>query len=127
MKRLIAKLTLSMLIVSFALASQAFSRDDGGDIHYTQPVMGVIFSHEVHVDDNGFACEDCHDDPFEMEALAAQEDPNFTMQGLAEGFYCGMCHDGETAFSSETQCATCHEGVKGYMRATGQTDSGSHH
>ena len=126
MKRLTAKLILSMLIVSVALAGQAFSRDDGGDIHYTEPVMGVIFSHEVHVDDNGFGCEDCHDDPFEMEALAAQADPDFTMKGLEEGLYCGMCHDGDTAFASDTQCATCHEGVKGYMRATGQEQAGAH-
>jgi len=127
MKHLLSKLTLSILIVSIALVSQAFSRDDGGDIHYTEPVMGVIFSHEVHVDDNGFACDDCHDDPFEMEALAAQNDPNFTMKGLAEGQYCGMCHDGDTAFSSETRCASCHEGVKGYMRATGEAPAGAHH
>jgi c(7)-type cytochrome triheme protein len=127
MKRLATKLTLSMLIVAVALVSQAFSRDDGGDIIYTEPVMGVIFSHEVHVDDNGFACEDCHDDPFEMEALAAQEDPNFTMKGLEEGLYCGMCHDGDTAFASDTQCATCHIGVKGYRRATGEAPSGAHH
>lgn len=127
MKQLLTKLTLSILIVSIALVSQAFSRDDGGDIHYTEPVMGVIFSHEVHVDDNGLACDDCHDDPFEMEALAAQDDPNFTMKGLAEGQYCGMCHDGDTAFSSETRCASCHEGVKGYMRATGQGSENAHH
>ena len=127
MKQIASKLTLSMLIVAIALVSQAFSRDDGGDIHYTAPVMGVIFSHAVHVDDNGLSCEDCHEDPFEMQALAAQEDPNFTMKGLSEGLYCGMCHDGNTAFSSETQCATCHEGVKGYMRANGQAADGSHH
>ncbi len=127
MKRFIATLTVAMLFVTVVLVGQALSRDDGGDIHYTKPVVGVIFSHEVHVDDLGFGCGDCHDYPFEMEALAAQDDPNFTMEGLAEGEYCGMCHDGETAFSSETRCASCHEGVKGYMRATGQTTSGSHH
>ena len=127
MKQLASKLTLSMLIVAFALVSQAFSRDDGGDIHYTAPVMGVIFSHEVHVDDNGLSCEDCHEDPFEMQALAAQEDPNFNMKGLAEGLYGGKYQDGNTAFSSETQCATCHEGVKGYVRANGQAADSSHH
>lgn len=126
MKQIAVKLTLSILVVTVALVSQAFSRDDGGDIHYTMPVMGVIFSHAVHVDDNGFDCETCHDEPFEMSALAAQDDPNFNMKGLAEGEYCGMCHDGDMAFSSETQCATCHEGVKGYMRATGQAPDSSH-
>ena len=126
MKRLIFNLAGSMLIITIALVSPALCRDDGGDIHYTKPVMGVIFSHEVHVDDNGIDCESCHDDPFEMTALAAQEDPNFTMKGLAEGQFCGMCHDGDTAFSSETRCASCHEGVKGYIRETGAAPVGSH-
>ncbi len=126
MKQFASTLTLAILVVITAMDSQAFSRDDGGDIHYTMPVMGVIFSHAVHVDDNGIDCESCHDVPFEMEALAAQSDPNFTMQGLADGEYCGMCHDGGMAFSSETRCASCHEGVKGYLRATGQAPAKAH-
>ena len=126
MKRFTLYLAASMLIVTMVLVSQGFCRDDGGDIHYTAPVMGVIFSHAVHVDDNGLDCESCHDDPFEMEALAAQDDPNFTMKGLAEGAYCGMCHDGDTAFSSETRCASCHEGVKGFLRATGSAPVNAH-
>ena len=126
MKRFTLYLAASMLIVTIALVSQGLCRDDGGDIHYTAPVMGVIFSHAVHVDDNGLDCESCHDDPFEMEALVAQDDPNFTMKGLAEGEYCGMCHDGDTAFSSETRCASCHEGVKGFLRATGSAPANAH-
>jgi len=90
---------------------------DGGDIIYTEPVKAVIFSHETHA--AGFGCESCHTGMFKMEALAAQKSSDFTMKSLYQGEYCGTCHDGDTAFASDTRCATCHIGVKGYNRLTG--------
>ncbi|PLX89835.1 MAG: hypothetical protein C0618_00295, partial [Desulfuromonas sp.] len=64
---------------------------------------------------------------FKMEALAAQRNKDFTMQSLYDGEYCGMCHDGDTAFASDTRCATCHLGVKGYNRLTGTDNHGKGH
>lgn len=87
----------------------------GGDIIYTQPVKGVIFSHESH---NMFGCESCHEGLFPMEALETQKADNFTMEALYNGLYCGACHDGQMAFAANTQCATCHIGVKGYNRSS---------
>ena len=98
---------------------------DGGDILYTEPVKSVIFSHKTHAD--GFGCESCHSGSFKMEALAAQRNKDFTMQSLYDGEYCGMCHDGDTAFASDTRCATCHLGVKGYNRLTGADNHGKGH
>lgn len=95
---------------------------DGGDILYTKPVKSVIFSHEVHAD--GFGCESCHTGLFTMKALAAQENDDFVMESLYQGEYCGACHDGDTAFASDTRCATCHLGVKGYNRLTGGEKTG---
>jgi c(7)-type cytochrome triheme protein len=89
----------------------------GGVILYTEPVKSVIFAHESHDD---FGCESCHEGLFKMEALAAQKNDDFTMESLYQGNYCGACHDGDTAFASDTQCATCHIGVKGYNRMTGK-------
>lgn len=121
MKKIVHLMILSTLLATgFAQLSIA-GEDDGGDIIYEKPVMGVIFSHDYHVEEMGFDCESCHDDIFEMESLIAQEDPAFTMQGLEEGLYCGACHDGSTAFASNTRCASCHIGVKGYNRANGIT------
>ncbi|PLX94913.1 MAG: hypothetical protein C0619_02000 [Desulfuromonas sp.] len=99
---------------------------DGGDMLYTEPVKSVIFSHEIHAD--GFGCESCHTGLFKMEALAAQKNENFVMEALYQGEYCGACHDGDTAFASNTRCATCHIGVKGYNRLTGggKAANGSH-
>ena len=85
-----------------------------GDIVYTKPVKGVIFSHKLHVDDRGLGCDMCHSGLFEPSALKAQEKPDFVMESLYKGKYCGSCHNGTMAFASNTQCARCHIGVKGY-------------
>ncbi len=100
-------------------ALSAIASDDeehGGDIIYTKPLMAVMFSHENHAGEAGLDCDSCHDEIFPMEALAAEENEDFTMKSLYEGKYCGTCHDGDMAFASDTQCARCHIGVKGYNR-----------
>ena len=123
-----ASICIGILFVSvLSLAGLALGEDHGGDIHYSAPVVGVLFSHAVHVDENGFDCESCHDGLFEYEALAAQNQPDFTMKSLYEGKYCGACHDGDTAFASDTRCTLCHEGVKGYNRALGLTAADATH
>ena len=115
---LIALAALLLINVGLVIASDVDGYPEE-DIIYTEPVVGVVFSHEYHVMEAGMDCETCHDDIFEMEALAAQEDPNYTMQGLSEGLYCGACHDGDMAFDSDSRCASCHIGVIGYNRAKG--------
>ena len=122
---------LCTLLVLMALKVGAIAADEpvgGGDVHYDKPVVGVIFSHDYHVNEAGMDCDSCHDDLFEMESLAAQEEPDFNMLALSEGRYCGACHDGDTAFASSTRCASCHEGVIGYNRAKGDSvgESGNH-
>jgi len=98
----------------------------GGDILYDQPVQSVSFSHTIHADENGMGCSDCHDGLFAMQAKAAQVNADFTMASLYEGEYCGACHDGSSAFASNTRCASCHGGVKEYERVVGATDAASH-
>lgn len=119
MKR-ITPLLLCLFLTALTLrAGQALADVHGGDIHYSDPVKGVLFSHDYHVEEMGMDCDMCHDDTFEMEALGAQAEPDFNMKALYQGRYCGACHDGETAFAAGSRCASCHEGVKGYWRATG--------
>ncbi len=89
----------------------------GGEILYTKPVKGVLFSHKTHVEDTGLDCNVCHDKLFQMAALNAQESADFTMKSLYGGKYCGACHDGKMAFASSTQCARCHVGAKGLAKA----------
>jgi len=88
----------------------------GPEIVYVKPVKGVLFSHKLHAQDLGLPCESCHPQIFEMEAFRAQKNSDFNMEALYKGKYCGACHNGETAFASNTKCASCHVGVKGLER-----------
>jgi c(7)-type cytochrome triheme protein len=112
-----------MLIVAAAMAAGAQSvlaenMEHGGDIIYTKPVKGVLFSHKVHVEEKGLTCDLCHAREFPMEALKVQENADFNMASLYEGRYCGSCHNGAMAFASNTRCASCHVGVKGLPKAS---------
>ncbi len=117
----------SRLILLFMLSATFFlcaggpvfaeNMPHGGDIIYSKPLQSVLFSHKLHVEDRGLGCDMCHPKPFEMSALNAQESVDFTMDSLYKGKYCGACHNGNMAFASNTQCARCHIGVKGYGAA----------
>lgn len=93
-------------------------------IVWTKPVKAVIFDHNAHTEDFGLDCDSCHDELFAMEKGAAEKTDDFTMQSLYDGKYCGKCHDGSTAFASDTRCNSCHIGVKGYNRMMG--NDGTH-
>jgi c(7)-type cytochrome triheme protein len=93
-------------------------------IVFTVPVKAVIFEHKEHVD-MGLSCASCHDEAFEMRTGAAEEHPEkFTMEALYAGQYCGVCHNGDDAFASNTRCTTCHIGVKGFDRMFGGSSEG---
>jgi c(7)-type cytochrome triheme protein len=112
-------ITIAFLLCS-AGKSLAESGSEIGDIIYTQPLKSVTFSHKVHVDEKKIGCEQCHAKLFDMQALAVQKKPDFTMKSLYQGKYCGACHDGKAAFASNTQCARCHNGVKGFEAANAE-------
>lgn len=90
-------------------------------IIWVKPVKSVVFDHKVHTMGAELDCDSCHDDLFEMEAGLAEENEDFTMATLYEGGYCGACHDGETAFASDTRCTACHIGVRGHARLLGES------
>lgn len=87
---------------------------DGQDIYFTKPVKAVLFSHKAHTENIGLQCGWCHDKTFDMKLPQLQEEPNFNMVGLCNEKYCGVCHNGDVAFSVTTQCARCHIGTKAY-------------
>jgi len=89
-------------------------------IVFNRPVKGVMFTHKEHVD-MGLDCASCHDNAFEMRKGAAEEGlDKFNMRALYAGKYCGVCHNGNIAFASNTRCASCHIGVKGAERMLNQ-------
>src|SRR5271157_107036 len=114
---LIAAIAVFSLNSGLALAEGVAG---GGDIMYMKPLKSVLFSHKLHVDGKGQTCDMCHTKLFEMKALAVQERADFNMEALYSGKYCGACHNGKTAFASNTQCARCHGGVKEYTASEGK-------
>lgn len=105
-----------------AIGEEQYDEDTYGPeapIVFTQPVKAVIFNHKTHTMDAGLSCDSCHDEVFQMEIGAAEAGDDFTMQSLYDGKYCGVCHDGQTAFASNTRCTVCHIGVKGFDRLHG--------
>jgi c(7)-type cytochrome triheme protein len=67
----------------------------------------VVFPHWFHR--IRFRCKVCHHElGFEMRAGAN----DVTMGDIIDGRYCGMCHNGEIAWSVEN-CDLCHSGIAG--------------
>ena len=67
----------------------------------------VIFPHWFHR--IRFRCKVCHHElGFEMRAGANE----ITMGKIIDGQYCGMCHNGEVAWSVDN-CYLCHSGKPG--------------
>lgn len=134
------KILLLMLAGTFLLSAALLSASGSGDaqveeeydedtygpeapVIWVKPVKSVVFEHKVHTMGAELDCDSCHDDLFEMEAGLAEENEDFTMATLYEGGYCGSCHDGETAFASDTRCTACHIGVRGHARLLGESGS----
>ena len=102
-----------------------------GPVIFTEPVKAVIFEHSIHSEENGISCEECHRKLFRMVKGSNQKKPDFSMENMycnrTHVKYCGICHDGDTAFADTTQCTRCHIGVKGYNRIMGkQPEKGGH-
>lgn len=110
------KLFLTVLIllatvkIQFAAEMQEYG---GGPIVFIKPVRAVIFEHRFHLGKK-LNCQSCHPEPFVKKAGELETKEDFTMAAFNQGKYCGMCHDGVSAFSVNTKCNWCHIGVQGH-------------
>lgn len=69
----------------------------------TDDVPPAVFPHFVHRIQ--FKCSVCHDAIVEMKAGANP----ITMDDIQAGKYCGVCHNGKTAFQATFDaCPRCH-------------------
>lgn len=69
-----------------------------------RPVVYPHWFHRIR-----FRCKVCHSElGFKMRAGAN----NITMEAIIDGRFCGMCHNGEIAWSVE-RCDICHSGRMG--------------
>jgi len=68
---------------------------------------GTIFSHKLHVIEQGLDCDSCHPDIFAKKRGTAAENGDYTMAAMEEGKYCGACHDSDM-LKDPNNCKTCH-------------------
>jgi c(7)-type cytochrome triheme protein len=70
-------------------------------------VRPVVFPHWFHR--IRYRCKVCHFElGFQMRAGANQ----VTMADIIDGRFCGMCHNGQVAWSAD-RCDLCHSGKRG--------------
>ncbi|MCF6179105.1 MAG: cytochrome c3 family protein [Geopsychrobacter sp.] len=89
----------------------AFSvKEDCASCHPTKDITFKVedgdatFPHSTHIEMYG--CTDCHSDLFIADQ---KKNKRFTMDEMGEGEACGACHDGDTAFTVEDNCDSCHD------------------
>jgi len=103
-------LALVLLACAFAFAAPASA--EYGDVVLNRNaekggVRPVVFPHWFHR--IRFRCKVCHSElGFQMRAGANQ----VTMNDIINGKFCGMCHNGQVAWSPE-RCDLCHSGKPG--------------
>ena len=69
----------------------------------TEDIPPAIFPHSLHR--MQFKCHVCHD---AITVMKAGANP-ITYDAIQEGKFCGVCHNGKTAFQSTFEaCARCH-------------------
>jgi len=89
---------------AFAVSGDCGSCHLTHDINFEVEAGNAQFSHEIHT--GNYSCSDCHPDLF---IPAVGRNSRVTMEQMAAGKSCGACHDGNTAFSSEADCESCHD------------------
>lgn len=100
-------LTLIPIVVLAFVSSNGFAVPPGKTVEFPDGEAGkVIFSGSVHAE-KGLKCMDCHPKIFPMKKPTEE----LKMSDLIAGKYCGECHDGKKAFSSEKydDCSKCHK------------------
>jgi len=105
MKRLLAIMVVIIcIVIPFGAAAQKIG---GGDLTFSpKNAAPVVFSHVKLINAKGLKCSDCHYHTFQMAKGANKLD----MTKMAQGAFCGRCHNGERSFDVKDQksCYRCH-------------------
>lgn len=92
--------------IAAALVGSAMAVPPGKTVEYAGGAQGkVVFDGKGHME-KGLKCNDCHTRIFQMKKGAA-----ITMADMNAGKFCGECHNGTKAFTSNdpANCAKCHK------------------
>lgn len=102
----------ALVVGLFVLAPMtALPKIGGGDVEYKPKGAGkVVFAHDLHVNQKGQKCSNCHYKTFQMKGGDASY--KMDMSTLTKGQFCGSCHDGKKAFDLKAadSCKRCHKG-----------------
>ncbi|MCX8023466.1 MAG: cytochrome c3 family protein [Syntrophorhabdaceae bacterium] len=100
------KIIITTLIV-LSVCSTGIGKIGGGDIYFKigGKTGDVVFSHETHVKDADIKCNVCHIRLYTTK----EKHKRITMAQMEKGRSCGMCHNGEKAFSVKSDCTSCHK------------------
>tara|TARA_R110002167_G_scaffold12233_5_gene52328 strand:- start:7699 stop:8124 length:426 start_codon:yes stop_codon:yes gene_type:complete len=104
--------TMFLVFLAAGILLPSIAQAEYGDVvlnRYAEKngMRPVIYPHWFHR--IRFRCKVCHSElGFEMRAGAN----DITMGKIIDGQYCGMCHNGEIAWSTE-YCDRCHSGKPG--------------
>lgn len=100
---------LLVLVVAIAFVGPALAVPPGKSIEYEGGWAGkVVYDGKTHGEKQGIKCTDCHPAIFPMKRAPAG---TYNMKDMIAGENCGVCHNGEKAFSSSdfASCAKCHK------------------
>lgn len=103
---------LSLSVAGVLFAGLPAVQGEYGDIVMNRSsdangVAPVVFPHWFHR--IRYRCKVCHGDlGFALKSGA----DDVTMLSIIDGQYCGACHNGDAAWSSE-RCDLCHSGKRG--------------
>jgi c(7)-type cytochrome triheme protein len=97
---------LLVVLLSGLLAANVFAVPSTKTVEFPDGAQGkVVFSGKVHAD-KGLKCTDCHTKIWPMKKGQAMK-----MADINAGKFCGVCHNGQKAFSTSKpeDCAKCHK------------------
>lgn len=102
MKTFVLPLALVLIGASIALAVPPSKT-----IEFSGSSMGkVVFDGELH-NKHAESCKECHNkDTFPKMKQGTVE---ITMERIYAGELCGVCHNGQRAFSAKGNCNRCHK------------------
>jgi c(7)-type cytochrome triheme protein len=103
---------IGLMLVAWLAVVVSIAHAEYGDVIINkrsdaEGIRPVIFPHWFHR--IRFRCKVCHHElGFKMRAGGN----DITMAEIVDGKFCGMCHNGEVAWSTE-HCDLCHSGKPG--------------
>lgn len=103
MRKMIS-LALAALLLTTGLA---LAVPAGKVLEFKNSPIGVVkFDGSLHKD-KGFSCKDCHNEA--MFPKMKQGTVKIAMEEIYAGKQCGVCHNGQKAFSAKGNCQRCHQ------------------